>query len=728
MTILTGKVLFLTQEFTYGGAAYLTLRHIQRLSGSFAVELLITGSVDSRMIEQLPPEITVYRPEWSCGGSLKDIPLKADALGSLEFLCKSSDHPALHNHYEALLATSVFFDFRAAIAVSLIKADRKLVFLVDEALRGFPLFPDRDAAAIECCLVAADLFLPVSGRLWQRMTEFCPPLRGRPFQVLPPPIDYFNNIPADSAVVREVRIKPLVLTVARLSAEKQIMECLRIHHQLEREGIFFIWHVIGTGSEEAALRLAINRLGMTDKFRLLGYQDDIHVHLADCDVFVLFSAGEGCPTVIREALRAGCPVLMTDVNGADELILNHKTGLIVQNDADSMAGGLRKMICESGLRDSFRTHIAELAIADNEADTETEILMDAIARPEGPFPDSSQPLVTIIIPAYNHECFIEQAIASALMQDFRALEVIVADDASADGTPDRVRPWLSDPRSRVVRNPKNLGRVANYRKALTDHARGDWVLMLDGDDYLTDPCFISRAMQAIETHADSPVVFAQAGHRVVFPGNGKPSVDILPDIKSQELLMMGADYLEFVFRTGFFTHLGTLYRRDIALKCEPYSVDISSSDMEFLLRMALMGEVLVMNTIAGCWVQHGANSSSNLGLDDLAPNIRIFRNIASLAVNRGLTSMSRIDGVLTSYESRTLASLLSMSLAKTPKGPLLPFRILAIIIAINPRLLASLDLAGYLLHSAFNLFRKTLEMNCPAVLVWWQEIKRNRNS
>ena len=62
--------------------------------------------------------------------------------------------------------------------------------------------------------------------------------------------------------------------------------------------------------------------------------------MQQCTVFALFSASEGCPTVVIEALTLGCPVIVTDVNGVDELIDNGRTGLIVPNEMSAMAAGL----------------------------------------------------------------------------------------------------------------------------------------------------------------------------------------------------------------------------------------------------------------------------------------------------------------------------------------------------------------------------------------------------
>jgi glycosyltransferase involved in cell wall biosynthesis len=298
-------------------------------------------------------------------------------------------------------------------------------------------------------------------------------------------------------------------------------------------------------------------------------------------------------------------------------------------------------------------------------------------------------MVSILIPTYRQEPFIAKAVASALSQDYPSLEVVVIDDNSPDGTGETLARWGCDPRFRYVRNSHNRGRVANYRHALTELARGQWVLMLDGDDFLTDPSFIRRAIGAIDRHHDRPIVFAQAGHRAHFLNGNARDADILPPIDGVERVMAGGDYLRFVFETGFFTHLGTLYHKDRAIAAGAYTADISSSDMDSLLRLALEGEVIVLNTIAGAWVQHGANASSNLPLDELLPNVRLFRRVARLAVARGLTTWPRIDGPLTRYEARTLAHLFKMTIGKTSNDLWAMVRLVGIGLRVNVRLLGN---------------------------------------
>lgn len=112
-------------------------------------------------------------------------------------------------------------------------------------------------------------------------------------------------------------------------------------------------------------------------------------------------------------------------------------------------------------------------------------------------------LVTVMIPTYNQKDYVGSAIESALAQTYADLEIVVADDASPDpGVAKVLERYRNHPKVRLYRNAQNLGRVANYRKTLYERARGEWVINLDGDDYLVDPCFVEDPVGVVKKHPD----------------------------------------------------------------------------------------------------------------------------------------------------------------------------------------------------------------------------------
>lgn len=91
----------------------------------------------------------------------------------------------------------------------------------------------------------------------------------------------------------------------------------------------------------------------------------------------------------------------------------------------------------------------------------------------------SQIDVSVLVPSYNHEPFVEEAVASALASNLR-LEVVIVDDGSTDGSLEIVRRLARDRRVRVFEQ-ENRGAHAALNRCL-EHARGELIFILNSDD------------------------------------------------------------------------------------------------------------------------------------------------------------------------------------------------------------------------------------------------------
>jgi teichuronic acid biosynthesis glycosyltransferase TuaG len=93
------------------------------------------------------------------------------------------------------------------------------------------------------------------------------------------------------------------------------------------------------------------------------------------------------------------------------------------------------------------------------------------------------PRISVVIPTYQRLEACRRAISSALEQELPALEVLVCDDGSTDGTEEALEGWArEEPRLHYLRLPRNFGAPAAARNLGTERARGDWVAFLDDDD------------------------------------------------------------------------------------------------------------------------------------------------------------------------------------------------------------------------------------------------------
>jgi glycosyltransferase involved in cell wall biosynthesis len=130
-----------------------------------------------------------------------------------------------------------------------------------------------------------------------------------------------------------------------------------------------------------------------------------------------------------------------------------------------------------------------------------------------PGPDSSAaPTLSIGLPVYNGERFLDQALDALLAQTFTDFELIISDNASTDGTEAICRRYAAqDPRIRYVRQPVNLGCAPNHN-VLVPLARGRYFKWASDDD-LYAPELVRLCIQALEDHPE--VVLAHSWDALV---------------------------------------------------------------------------------------------------------------------------------------------------------------------------------------------------------------------
>ncbi|WP_233203686.1 glycosyltransferase [Novosphingobium sp. HII-3] len=236
--------------------------------------------------------------------------------------------------------------------------------------------------------------------------------------------------------------------------------------------------------------------------------------------------------------------------------------------------------------------------------------------------------MSIIIPTYEQEELAFQAAMSALSQDYPHLEVVVVDDASPSARYASIQA-IDDLRLRFVRRDSNVGRTENYRRSLRDLAQGDWAMVLDGDDYLTDASFISAAIAAAAADPGVVIVAARTETRTSdrsfvtdHPGDrtvtGLALLSALPDTRY------------------FFQHLAVLYRRPQAVALDFYRSATISSDWESLYRLASHGNVRFLDRVVGVWRIHSGNASGSRERQAMIDNLDIWEPVYTEAVAQGL--------------------------------------------------------------------------------------------
>ncbi len=145
---------------------------------------------------------------------------------------------------------------------------------------------------------------------------------------------------------------PLTLSmIARFSQQKDHITLL---HALKRIDVSCQLQLIGDGPTKNRAERVANRLGLDKGVNFMGSRHDIVSILDRTHVMTLISKWEGLPISIIEAMRAGLPVVATNVGGVSELVVNNETGLLVKRGSvDDLAVKLSLILNSNELRTRY---------------------------------------------------------------------------------------------------------------------------------------------------------------------------------------------------------------------------------------------------------------------------------------------------------------------------------------------------------------------------------------
>ena len=123
------------------------------------------------------------------------------------------------------------------------------------------------------------------------------------------------------------------------------------------------------------------------------------------------------------------------------------------------------------------------------------------------------PLVSVIMPVYNSEKYLNEAIDSILNQTYKNIELIIIDDGSSDNSVKLIREYKSS-KIKFYQNEKNMGVSATRNKAI-DLSKGKYIALLDSDDI--SPLYrIEKEVEFLEKNVDFGLV---GGHYQRFKTN-----------------------------------------------------------------------------------------------------------------------------------------------------------------------------------------------------------------
>ncbi|GHT19966.1 hypothetical protein AGMMS4957_05500 [Bacteroidia bacterium] len=304
-------------------------------------------------------------------------------------------------------------------------------------------------------------------------------LRDADLTNIPNPIDVSVFHPVDKIAARQKFNLPankqlILFAAAKLSDErkgiKYLVEACRRLNGRQTELVF----LGGKIDEQLVQEIALNK-------HILGYlrkPEDIAMAYAACDVFVTPSIEDNLPNTIMESMACGTPCVGFNIGGIPEMLDHRKNGYVAKyKDANDFAFGIEWVLNNTAkwyLSDACLTKV-KANYAESVVSEKYTSLYTSIAPPQKP------PSFSIITVTYNAAQWLERTIRSIASQSCPAIEYLIIDGGSTDGTLKIIRQyeshvsyWLSEP-------DKGLYDAMNKGLQL---ATGDYVWFVNAGDTL----------------------------------------------------------------------------------------------------------------------------------------------------------------------------------------------------------------------------------------------------
>ncbi len=208
----------------------------------------------------------------------------------------------------------------------------------------------------------------------------------------------------------------------------------------------------------------------------------------------------------------------------------------------------------------------------------------------------TNPLISIIIPCYNHGSYLHEALESVFSQQYEAIEIVVVDDGSTDNTKAVAEKY--EEVKYIYQDNKGLSAARNTG---IKNSAGDLLVFLDADDWLL-PGALKLNLSFFKSHPD--VAFVSGGFKSVIMDSGE-SIDNTYEVESDH-------YINFLRNNFIGMHATVMYQRWVIKEfCFNEALPVCE-DYDLYLRISKKYPVYPHTQLIAAYRKHSTNMSSNI--------------------------------------------------------------------------------------------------------------------
>ena len=214
--------------------------------------------------------------------------------------------------------------------------------------------------------------------------------------------------------------------------------------------------------------------------------------------------------------------------------------------------------------------------------------------------------LSVLLTTYNHEPFIAQAINSVLMQRVSFdYEVVIGEDSSTDGTRDIVIEFSKKcpEKIRLALSEKNSGECRNIARTLAK-CGGEYVAMLDGDDYWTHPDKLQRQVDFLDSHPEYAMCCHNA--RSFYEDGSQESYDFNP------LNQKETSTLDDLWVGNFVATCSAMFRRGLVRQLPDWFCTFRWGDWPLYILCAEQGKIGYISEVMAAYRIHPGGAWSGL--------------------------------------------------------------------------------------------------------------------
>lgn len=208
---------------------------------------------------------------------------------------------------------------------------------------------------------------------------------------------------------------------------------------------------------------------------------------------------------------------------------------------------------------------------------------------------------SVIIPLYNKQNYVENALKSILNQSFTDFEIIVVNDSSTDKSVEKITPYLSD-KVRLIHHETNKG-LSAARNSGIKNSSSDYITFLDADD-LWKPNFLETVHNLIESFPEAKIFATNYeeiyGSKIVFPKNGTYNLG-----KNSSQII---DFFNYNLQQGIYNHGSVCFHKTVYESVGFYDETIDfAEDIDFNIRANIEFKLAYCNIIGMSYLMQSEN-------------------------------------------------------------------------------------------------------------------------